>query len=40
MESIDMIESYAYGTSRDLVSEEEKIRCSKIAKKIQKLIML
>ena len=40
MESIDMIESYAYGKSRDLVNEKEKIRCRKIAKKIQKLIML
>ena len=33
MESIDMIESYAYGTSRDLISEEGKIWCRKIAKK-------
>ena len=38
MESIDMIESYAYGTSRDLISEEEKIWCRKIAKKKKKKI--
>ena len=32
MQSIDSIESYAYETSKDLVSEKEKIKCSNIMK--------
>ena len=28
MQSIDSIETYAYGTSKDLVSEREEIKCS------------
>ena len=28
MESIDSIETYAYGTKKDLVSEKEEIKCS------------
>ena len=32
MQSIDSIETYAYGTSRDLVSEKEVIRCNNIIK--------
>ena len=32
MQSIDSIEPYAYGTSKDLVSEKEKIKCSNIMK--------
>ena len=27
MQSIDSIEAYAYGTSKDLPSEEEEIKC-------------
>ena len=32
MLSIDSIETYAYGTSKDLVSEKEEIRCNNIIK--------
>ena len=37
MQSIDSIESYAYGTSKDLVSEKEKIKCSNIMKRYTKM---
>ena len=30
MQSIDSIETYAYGTSKDLVSEKEEIQCNNI----------
>ena len=30
MPSIDLIEKYAYGISKDLVSEKEKIKCNNI----------
>ena len=30
MESTDSIETYAYGTSKDLVSEKEEMKCSNI----------
>ena len=32
MQSIDSIETYAYETSKDLVSETEEIKCSNIIK--------
>ena len=32
MQSIDSIEIYKYGTSKDLVSEEEVIKCNNIIK--------
>ena len=32
MHSIDLIETYAYGTSKDLVSEKGEIKCSNIIK--------
>ena len=32
-QSIDLIEIYAYGTSKDLVSEKEEIKCKKIIKR-------
>ena len=32
MQSIDSIETYPYGTSKDLVSEKEEIKCSNIIK--------
>ena len=32
MESIDSIETYAYGTSKDLVKEKEEIKCYNIIK--------
>ena len=33
MESIDSIKTYAYGTSKNLVSEKEEIKCSSIIKR-------
>ena len=32
---IDLIEIYAYGTSKDLVSEKEKIKCDNMIKGYQ-----
>ena len=32
MQSIDSIETYAYGTSKDLVGEKEEIKCNNVAK--------
>ena len=32
MQSIDSIETYAYGTNKDLVSENEEIKCKNIIK--------
>ena len=32
MQSIDLIETYAYGMSKDLVSEKEVIKCNNIIK--------
>ena len=32
MQSIDSIETYAYGTNKDLVSENEAIKCNNIIK--------
>ena len=32
MQSIDSIETYGYGTSEDLVSEKEEIKCNNIWK--------
>ena len=36
MKSIDSIETYAYGTSKDLVSEKQEIKCSNIIKQYKK----
>ena len=36
MQSIDSIESYTYGTSKDLVSEKEEIKCSNRIKRRKK----
>ena len=36
MESIDSMETYTYGISKDLVSEKEGIKCSNIIKPYQK----
>ena len=33
MQSIDLIETYAYGTSKDLVTEKEEIKCNNIIKR-------
>ena len=32
MQSIDSIDTYAYGTSKDLVSEKEEIKCNNVIK--------
>ena len=32
MQSIDSIETYAYGASKDLVSEKEEIKCNNMIK--------
>ena len=32
MQSIDLIETYAYGTSKDLISDKEEIKCNNIIK--------
>ena len=36
MQEIDLIETYAYGMSKGLVSEEEEIKCNKIIKQYKK----
>ena len=36
MQSIDSIETYAYGTSKDLASEREVIKCSRLIKRYKK----
>ena len=36
MPSIDSIKTYAYGTSKDLVSEKEEIKCNNIIKRYKK----
>ena len=33
MQSIDLIETYAYGTSIDLISEKEEIKCNNMIKR-------
>ena len=35
MQSIDSIETYAYGTSKDLVREKEVIKCNNIIKQFK-----
>ena len=40
MQSIDLIEYYEYGTSKDLVSEKEEIKCNNIIKKYKKWLTL
>ena len=36
LQSIDSIETYAYGTSKNLVSEKEEIKCNDIIKQSKK----
>ena len=36
MQSIDSIETYAYGTSKDLVGEKDEIKCNNIIKQYKK----
>ena len=40
MQSIDSIETYAYGTIKDLVSEKKEIKCSNIIKRYKKILTL
>ena len=40
MQSIDSIESYAYGTSTDLVTEKEEIKCNNTIKRYEKWLTL
>ena len=40
MKSIDSIETYAYGTSKDLVSEKKEIKCNNVIKKYKKWLVL
>ena len=35
MQSIDLIETYTYGTSKNLVSEKKEIKCNNIIKRYQ-----
>ena len=32
MQSIELVETYAYGTSKDLINEKEEIKCNSIIK--------
>ena len=36
MQSIDSVETYAYETSKDLISDKEEIKCSNIIKRYKK----
>ena len=36
MQSIDLIETYLYGRSTDLVSDKEEIKCNNIVKRYKK----
>ena len=36
MQSIDLIETYPYGTNKDLVSDKEEIKCNNIIKRYKK----
>ena len=36
MQSIDFMETYAYGMSKDLISEKEEIKCNGIIKGYKK----
>ena len=40
MLSFDFIETYAYGMSKDLVSEKEEIKCNNIIKQYKKCLTL
>ena len=40
MQSIDLIETYAYGTIKDLVSDKEEIKCNNIIKRYKKWLSL
>ena len=36
MQSIDLVHTYAYGTSKNLVSEKDNIKCKNIIKRYKK----
>ena len=40
MQSIDSIEAYAYGTSKNIVSKKEEIKCDNIIKQYKKWLTL
>ena len=40
MQSIDLIETYSYETSKDLVSDKEEIKCNNIIKRYKKWLTL
>ena len=40
MQSIDLIERYAYGTSKDLMSKSAEIKCINIIKRYKKWLTL
>ena len=40
MQSVDFIETYAHGTSKDLVSEKEEVKCNNIIKRYKKWLTL
>ena len=40
MQSIDLIETYSYETSKDLVSDKEEIKCNNIIKRYKKWLIL
>ena len=40
MQSIDSMETYPYGTSKDLVSEKEESKCNDIIKRYKKWLTL
>ena len=40
MQSFDSTETYEYGTSKDLVSEKEEIKCNNIIKRSKKWLTL
>ena len=40
MQSIDRIETYAYGTSKNLVSDKEEIKCNNKIKRCKKRLTL
>ena len=40
MQSIDFMETYAYGMSKDLISEKEEIKCNSIIKGYKKWLSL
>ena len=40
MQSIDSIETYTYGTSKNLVSDKDEIKCNNIIKRHKKWLTL